>query len=101
MRRLYRFAHATSFSPLENLVLHEEIVLDPQGSLGILFDHSLILVFVTSDFRILNFNLYVTDHLYLPPPLPILAWSQIVFFMIVSNKRYHNKIIMAPQWKLT
>ena len=40
MRRLYRFAHATSFSPLENLVLHEEIVLDPQGSLGIHFDHA-------------------------------------------------------------
>ena len=40
MRRLYRFAHATSFSPLANLVLHEEIVLDPQASLGIHSDHT-------------------------------------------------------------
>jgi hypothetical protein len=38
MRRLFRLAYAIEFSPLLNLRINEEIVLDPQAPLGIISD---------------------------------------------------------------
>jgi len=38
MRRLFRLAYAVDCSPLLNLRIHEEIVLDPQGQIGIFTD---------------------------------------------------------------
>jgi hypothetical protein len=41
MRRLFRLAYAIEFSPLLNLRINEEIVLDPQAPLGIISDQEI------------------------------------------------------------